>query len=509
MKSDFSGLLRFSLLFFIALSLIDLLILIILVIFHAYSPSTLSIAMILPLVYLLAGASTVGLISGLVYFFIRYPDHRNSLYFIVILTAGMFFTHLYIINSPSTPDCYSSEKRVNGCVMDEVYYVPAAEMLLSGKPCAPYAENCNLEHPFLSKAFIAAGIQLFGLNVFGWRFFQVFLGSLSIPVLFGVCMMATKNRRLAYYASLLLAFDTLFFVHSSIAVIDVHGIFFALLSFLFYFSKLHLWKFDRLILAGISLALAGLSKETSIFFLFFLLSYHLLFGGGAFRSRLLDSIKISVIVAVVFSIGLQIFDTLMAPSVGTFLSHLRFIITYGSSLTGPGWIDSLLKTPITPFDWLLFYSPVGYYITNVTVTAGESVIKYVGIGYYGITNKLETWLTFLWAPYVIYLLVKQRRNKIEQETTSADFRLANFSLFWLIWTYFPYVLLYLFGRVTYPFYLLPAVPAMAIGGAYILSREWFPRIVALFFLVAVFGWFLLYYPDKSFLPAWLREILGR
>jgi hypothetical protein len=56
--------------------------------------------------------------------------------------------------------------------------------------------------------------------------------------------------------------------------------------------------------------------------------------------------------------------------------------------------------------------------------------------------------------------------------------------------------------------MLPATPALSIGCAYLLTRKWFPREVAYVLLGGVFLWFFLYYPDKSFLPAWLRTFLG-
>ena len=56
--------------------------------------------------------------------------------------------------------------------------------------------------------------------------------------------------------------------------------------------------------------------------------------------------------------------------------------------------------------------------------------------------------------------------------------------------------------------MLPATPALSIGCAYLLTRKWFPREVAYVLLGGGFLWFFLYYPDKSFLPAWLRTFLG-
>ena len=52
--------------------------------------------------------------------------------------------------------------------------------------------------------------------------------------------------------------------------------------------------------------------------------------------------------------------------------------------------------------------------------------------------------------------------------------------------------------MTYPFYILPAIPAIAIGCAYVLTRKWFPREVAYILLGGVFLWFFLYYPGQVF-----------
>ena len=134
--------------------------------------------------------------------------------------------------------------------MDEIYYVPAAQALLAGEKCGPYLDNCNLEHPFLSKAIIAAGIAIFGNNDFGWRFFEVLLGTVSVPVLFAICWSLTRDSTLSLFAAFLLAFETLFFVQSSIAVIDIQMIFFALLAFIVYLAKLRIWKLDRVTLAA-------------------------------------------------------------------------------------------------------------------------------------------------------------------------------------------------------------------------------------------------------------------
>ncbi|MGH9918581.1 MAG: phospholipid carrier-dependent glycosyltransferase, partial [Nitrososphaerales archaeon] len=513
--------LRFIVVFLTALSLIDLLSMLVIVGYHAYHP-VVATGILAPMTFILAGASASAGALALAYALLSYPAYRKTLFFLTLITLGIFGAHLYTINLPSlsttrtlsgplsgtssddlvtmtsslsgstlhltvaatggdaigslsvavggtalpssglksaptptealqpgsqdtgawslgsTPSgpvtltyqdltCYATDKQVDGCIMDEVYYVPAAQAMLSGEKCAPYADNCNLEHPFLSKAFIAAGISIFGNDAFGWRIFEVILGTFSIPVLFGLCLAISKNQRLSLYAAFLLAFETLFFVHSSIAVIDVGAIFFSLLGFLFYFAKVHWWKFDTTVLTGIAFALAAVTKETAVFLFLVLFLYHLFFAPGSRKQIFLSTTKLVVIVFVVFAIGLQIYDGALGAGAATsFLGQMDFILRYGGSLvmtpsanfclfkytpqitSSCGWIDSVLSRPITPFNWVTYYSPIGYLVTNVRVSSATSSYSYVSAGYYGVTNQFEVWLVYLWGAYTAYLWWKTK-----------------------------------------------------------------------------------------------------
>lgn len=419
--------------------------------------------------------------------------------------------------------CYATDKKVDGCVMDEVYYVPAAQTLLSGEKCAPYADNCNLEHPFLSKAFIAAGIAIFGNDVFGWRFFNVVLGTFSIPLLFGLCWVVSKNERLALYAAFLLAFETLFFVHSAIGVIDVGSVFFSLLGFLFYFSGFRWWKLDSMMLTGVSFAVAALSKETTIFIFIVLVLYHLFFAPGTRREIAVSTSELLLATFLVFAAGLQLYDGAFgAGTATTFIGQVDFILRYGSSLvmtpkgcplfvacdpSTMGWIDSTFNTPITPLNWITYYSPIGYLVTRVTVTSGASSLDYISVGYYGVTNQFEVWLVYLWGGYVVYQLYKNR-GRFASLSDAREFRLAGLAFLWFMVIFLGYCGLFLYGRVTYPYYLVSAVPALAMGSAYLFTRAWLPRSIAYILLAGVFLWFFIFYPDKSFLPIQFRAWLG-
>jgi hypothetical protein len=80
-------------------------------------------------------------------------------------------------------------------------------------------------------------------------------------------------------------------------------------------------------------------------------------------------------------------------------------------------------------------------------------------------------------------------------------------LVWLLWTYLPYLVLWVYGRVTYPFYLVPAVPSLASGAAYVTTRDWFPYALALSYVAFAAVFFFVFFPVKDFLPVYLRQVL--
>ncbi len=505
--------LRFVVAFLAAVSFVDLFAMLVIVGLHAYFPAGVATGELSPMTFVLAGASGSALVLSLAYALLAYPSRRRTLLLLSLLVLGLLGAHLYTINTPDTANCNDTAKNVQGCVMDEVYYVPAAQTMLSGEKCAPFQVNCNLEHPFLSKAFIAAGIAVFGNGTFGWRIFNVILGTFSIPVLFGLCWTVTKNERLSLYAAFLLAFETLFFVHSSIAVIDVGAIFFSLLGFLFYFAKARLWKLSHVSLAGIAFGVAVLCKETAALLFIMLIYYHLFYAEGNRGAVARSTAVLCAWTFLVFAVGMQIYDGAFgAGTATTFIGQTYFILGYGASFvmtpTNRGWLDSVFNTPITPLNWVTYYSPVVYLVTTVKVTAASGNYSYASAGYYGVTSQIEVWLVYLWGAYTVYLWWKTKGKTFALESEAREFRLGRLALVWFLVVFLGYVALYFYGRVTYPYYLIEAAPALAMGAAYLLTRGWFPRPVAYLLLAGVFIWFFVFYPDKSFLPTQLRVWLG-
>jgi 4-amino-4-deoxy-L-arabinose transferase-like glycosyltransferase len=445
-------------------------------------------------------------------------------------------------------NCYSTQSTEYGCIMDEIFYVPEGMALLNGQHCSTGVNaptNCHLEHPPLVPALIAGGMAIFGeFNAVGWRFASALLGAFSIPLLFGIAWKVSGSKKMAYLSALLLAADVMFFSQSSAALLDVPEVFFALAAFFAYFAGLKVWKFDKYVISGALLGLAGLAKETAIFLALALLTYILVFEDTKLRHRTFAVLKVAVVVVLVFVIGLQTYDSvLVSPSLpgttscpmngSSFVQQIGYILCYGSSLNAGcpwacGWRDTNLGTYITPLNWITYYSPVAYLRTVVSVCPKSvnnvcqgGAYSYVAIAYYGVTNFLETWTIYIWIPLVAYALYRYYRRKqptldtfgLENTGRSSvalpgELKFAAFALVLFIWSYAPYVFLFLSGRVTYPFYFLPAVPAVAMGATYWITRSWFPRWLLYLYVAMAFVFFFIYFPYKGFLPDWLRVLIG-
>ncbi len=438
--------------------------------------------------------------------------------------------------------CYSTSSHTYGCIMDEVFYVPEAMGVLQGQHCSIGGTDCHMEHPPLVPALMAAGMAVFGqYNAVGWRVAPALMGTFSIPIVFGIAWKMSGDKRLAYFAGTLVALDVMFFAQSGAGLLDVPETFFGLLALFVYAANVRFWKLDRYVVAGVMLGLAALAKETAIFMAAALATYVLLFNEGRRIGRVMNVLKLAFVVGLVFVAGLQAYDsTLATPGVPTFVQHVSYMLSYGSSLiadklacqpTTGYWCKFANDpggAPILPTDWLLYYSPIRYYATSVTVCPNSvngvcqgGEYTYVALAYYGVTNLLETWTVFIWVPIVIWAFYLQRKGRglgsegtepMPAESPAAGMaqglKLAGLALVWFLWNYLPYIALSFYGRVTYPFYFIPAIPAVAMGAAYWMTREWFPKRLALAYLVAAFFFFFMYFPDKAFLPDWLRVLIG-
>ena len=387
---------------------------------------------------------------------------------------------------------------------DDLTYISAAIHLVLRNPCAPVANNeCNYEHPPLAKLILALGFEVFGrtqvvgqevgvgINQLGGRFFQILMNAAAAPMLFLLVRRTSKNKRMAFFAALFLLVDPLYFAVSTSALLDNAMVFFALAALL---SDAYGFEFGRAgpVLTGALLGLSLLSKETAVFILAAFLSYVLLIRDGGWRKALTLSVLVSISCAAVFLVGLEMFDLAFTqfPSAlsqlevmlhfqaGTGQSQLQFlsssancasagvICPYARTLVPHFLMTQLPPWPVinghcpecwgntNPLDWLTYIPPV-VFPTDLVLAVNYPLV----------------WLSFAWVPMAV-LSFKRLRSTPEGKVLILALLLFIWNVGSNIWLFEG------LGRAVFEWYILPAVPAFAIGAAYLASRPRTPRPVA-------------------------------
>jgi hypothetical protein len=191
--------------------------------------------------------------------------------------------------------------------------------------------------------------------------------------------------------------------------------------------------------------------------------------------------------AVVFFVGLWLMD-LRFSTYANPVDHLRHMVDYGTNLTSSGGkpgtcpgIDS------APWQWLVNDCEIDYLRVNVNVMSGGQIIaSRATVDFRGAMNP------FLVSAIPLALLftawfARQRGS-----------RLAVWLLVWAAANFLPYVFLSLVThRVTYIYYFLPVVPAVAAAAAILLLRSGLPRFVAYGFVVVYMAGFVAYFPFRQ------------
>lgn len=123
--------------------------------------------------------------------------------------------------------CVGEPGWYNGTYFDEIYHARTAYEHLHGQP--PYETT----HPPLGKLLMAAGIAIFGMTPFGWRFAGALTGVLMLPALYVLALQITHKRSVAALSMTAFALDLMHFTQTRIATIDSFPVFFILLSYVF------------------------------------------------------------------------------------------------------------------------------------------------------------------------------------------------------------------------------------------------------------------------------------
>lgn len=340
---------------------------------------------------------------------------ENQMIFSLVLVALLL--HLYVV-----PYAHIS-------VFDEKYYVPEAQSIIHQRTIL------NPEHPALGKLFIASGILVFGDNPWGWRIPSVVFGVASLIIFYFICR-RLANKEVALFASFLMVFESLTFVISGIAMLDVFSLTFMLLAFLFY---LH----DRYVFSGISLGLSAVCKLTGLLGVFVILGHWLILR----RRQPLRNIALFVFaVLVAFMVLLPSTDFLASGHWKSPIARISQMEDISSSITFAKLTPELRPYPSYPWKWILS-------IKAYTFSDQQDFKLIIGP---------TLWVLII--PSMCYMLYEFIRRK----TDTSLFVLLWFAATYLLWI--PLVLIT--DRLTYVYYFYPAVGAVCIGVAFAMKRVW-------------------------------------
>ena len=381
----------------------------------------------------------------------------------------------------------------NGLIFDEAYYVNASRVILgldvqdgAHYDDAPTGLDPNLEHPPLGKALIAASMAAFGDNGLGWRLPSLIAGMIALGALYLVVLAAGGSRWLGVLAVALLALDNLTLVHGRIGTLDM----LALAPIL---AGAWLGIRGRWLVAGVVLALGVLVKLTAVLGLVALLgwlAWERLAAGGGVRAALRSAARPAGATLagffLILGIGLWALDARFTTFTNP-VDHLRHMVTYGASLANLGDAAGCPDADSAPWQWLVNDCEITYFRVDVVSRAGETIVgRRATIDFRGAMNPVLLGALPLAFAFAAWLAVRERST------------LGRWTIAWAAANYLPYVFLVLVQhRITYIYYFLSVMPALAVAIALLLSRAGLPRAVSWAYVAAAVAGLAAYFPFRQ------------
>jgi dolichyl-phosphate-mannose-protein mannosyltransferase len=336
-----------------------------------------------------------------------YRAYRWEYFWLCLLVVATLVMHFVIITSP--PEL----------ILDEQHYVPEARNIIENQ------EIVRQEHPPLGKLFFVAGIELFGDNPWGWRFFPVIFGTVTIVLFYFLCRRLEMSPNATNIATFLLALENMSFVQASVAMLDVYCLTFMMASFLLYVGR-------KYAVSGVAVGLAALAKLNGALALPVVLIHWLFRRQG--RSWWFG---LAVVLAPAAFVGLMpLFDLAIVRDFSALVDPISRINTMLSMSSGLTFAYADHPAMSRPWDWLIFYRPMGYWYTPHYLAAISPSIWALIIPTFG---------------YLIYRAVKG--------SSAGLFGVAWFASTYLFWI----PLSIITDRVSYIYYFYPTVGAICLG----------------------------------------------
>ena len=309
---------------------------------------------------------------------------------------------------------------------------------------------------------------LFGDNGLGWRLPSIVAGMTALAAVYMIVRSSGETTRFALLTVGFLAFDNLTLVHSRIGTLDMLALAAILVGAWLAIRQ-------RWALAGAAVAIGVLVRLTAGFGLIALL---LLLGWRLLDSwrdeRRLDRIDIrrglSLLGAflLVSIAGLWLLDARFT-SFANPIDHVRHMIEYGSLLKEPvSRVGICSGISSVPWQWPFNECQIQYLRVAVNVEVAGSVTSSVpSIDFRGALNPILAGAIPIAMLFALWAAVRPRNQ------------LARWAIVWAAASWLPFALLSIVNhRVTYIYYFLPVIPALAIALAILLLRSGLPRFVA-------------------------------
>jgi len=378
-----------------------------------------------------------------------------------------------------------------GLIFDESYYVNAARIILGWPASAHYVNSPigldpNTEHPPLGKVLMAASMSVLGDNGIGWRLPSLIAAMIALVVVYKIVRTTDRSPWLAVLVLGLVSMDNLTFVHGRIGTLDMLALAPMLLG-----SWLALRR--RWLLAGVAMGIALLMKLTALYGIGAVVLYVLLTEGPAWwRLRrvplrsLAGPLAFTLAAVAVFTVGLAVLDarytTFASP-----LDHIARMVSYGANLSAPPRVGFCPEADSKPWQWLFNECQIQYLRVDETIRAGNKIVGHAArIDFRGALNPLLVGAVPLAALFTAWYAWRTRSQ------------LALWTIAWTAANYLPYLALALFtNRIMYIYYVLPLVPAAAVGVALLLLRGGLPRPMRWGFVLAYLAGFAAYFPFRQ------------
>ncbi len=400
---------------------------------------------------------------------------------------------------------------------DEIYHARTAYEFVHGLDVYEWT------HPPLGKVLIAAGVKLFGMTPFGWRFIGTLFGVFMIPIIYIFARRMFNYKWLATLACLLFTFDFMHFAQTRISTVDVYVTFFIMLMYMFMFKYYCYSFYDTplrktlvpLGLCGISMGLGIACKWTGVYagiglaVIFFITLYNRYKEysyamrnpnsetDGIKHTDVISAFKKNTLITVAFCCIFFIIIPLLVYA----LSYIPYLNTPGTnglktiienqSAMFTYHADTVVDTthPFSSrwYEWLIIKRPIWYYSGTVSETVKE------GISSFG--NPAVWWVGIVAFIYIVYLAV---------------FKKDKTALF-LVISYLAQLVSWIpVTRTTYIYHYFPSVPFVVMMICYsilklysnadtIKSKNCY-KIASFVYVGVAIALFIIFYPVLSGQP---------